>query len=216
MSLVPLLLSAWWAGLDQPHILMDQNFGLGLRSEALRFPAWTDRYYFPQILDRSALTDLYYRPWADLLRTEGSGTSTITADKDTFKVILDVQQFKPEEIKVKVVNRFVVIEAKHEEKKDEHGLISRQFIRKYFVPEQVDIDQLKSSISSDGVLTITAPVKELPESEKKEKEIQIEQTGKPAIRASAEKSKETSTNDTEKEKEVRTEEGEKQDTKPEK
>ena len=149
-----------------------------------------------------------------------SGTSTITADKDTFKVILDVQQFKPEEINVKVVDRSILIEAKHEEKKDEHGLISRQFVRKYFVPEQVDIEKVKSSISSDGVLTITAPVKELPEDEKKEKVIPIEQTGKPAIRGSTEKPQETTTTDSEKdkdkEKEVTTPEGEKQGTTPEK
>ena len=129
---------------------------------------------------------------------------------------MDVQQFKPEEINVKVVDRFIVVEGKHEEKKDEHGLVSRQFVRKYFVPEQVDIDHVKSSISSDGVLTLTAPVKELPESEKKEKVIPIEQTGKPAIRESSGKPKETTESEKEKEKEERTKEGEKQETKPEK
>ncbi|XP_033212255.1 heat shock protein 67B1-like [Belonocnema kinseyi] len=167
MSLWPLLFSAWWAGLDQPHMLMDQNFGLDLSPEDLRPPTWPDKWA---------------GPWPDLLERERSGTSIITANKHTFKVILDVQHFKPEEIKVKTVNRFVIIEAKHEEKKDKHGLISRQFVRKYFVPVQVDIDQLRSSISSDGVLTITAPVKKLPE-----------KTGKLAISGSVEKPKETST-----------------------
>ena len=74
MSLLPLLFSTWWANLEQPHMLMDQNFGLGLRPEDLRLPKWTDRYYLPHIRDRAALVDLYYRPWADLLRPEGSGT----------------------------------------------------------------------------------------------------------------------------------------------
>jgi len=106
--------------------------------------------------------------------------STVKADKDKFQVILDVQQFKPEEINVKVVDKFVVIEAKHEEKQDEHGWISRQFVRKYMIPEQCDIDQVTSSLSSDGMLSITAPRKDKPKTQN-ERAIKIEHTGKPAI-----------------------------------
>jgi len=104
----------------------------------------------------------------------------VQADKNKFQVILDVQQFKPEEIDVKVVDKCVVVEAKHEEKKDEHGWISRQFVRKYMIPEQCDIEQVTSTLSSDGVLSIVAPRKEKPETQN-ERTIKIEQTGKPAL-----------------------------------
>ncbi|CAK9826430.1 Protein lethal(2)essential for life [Anthophora retusa] len=176
MSLLPLLFSAWWADLERPHRLLDQHFGLGLYPEQLMFP--TSDYPF---LNNKAALELYYRPLAEIARRAETGTSTITADKDTFKVMLDVQQFKPEEISVKLVDRSVVVEAKHEERKDEHGLISRQFLRKYWLPEQVEADKLSSNISSDGVLTITAPLKE--EAKPNERTIKIEYTGKPAIRA---------------------------------
>jgi len=112
-------------------------------------------------------------------REEG-GISTVKADKDKFQVVLDVQQFKPDEINVKVVDKSVVIEAKHEEKQDEHGWISRQFVRRYMIPEQCDIDQVTSSLSSDGMLSITAPRKDKPKTQN-EREIKIEHTGKPAI-----------------------------------
>ncbi|XP_006625141.1 protein lethal(2)essential for life-like [Apis dorsata] len=178
MSLLPLLFSAWWADLDRPHRIWDQNFGMGLYPEQLIFPSSFDsRMYSP--LNNKAMLDLY-RPLAELLRRDEGGTSTITADKDTFKVILDVQQFKPEEINVKLINRLVVVEAKHEEKKDEHGLISRQFIRKYLLPEQVDEEKLASSISSDGILIITAPLKQIEEN-LNERNIKVEFTGKPAL-----------------------------------
>ncbi|CAL7948312.1 unnamed protein product [Xylocopa violacea] len=190
MALLPLLFSAWWADLEQPHRLMDQNFGTGLYPEQLLLPNTIDRLYSP--MSNKLALDLYYRPLAELLRRSGGGTSTITADKDTFKVILDVQQFKPEEINVKLVDRLVVIEAKHEEKRDEHGYISRQFVRKYLLPEQVDESQLASNISSDGVLTITAPVKEV-EKKSNERNIKIELTGKPAIRSDTSKEKTTTT-----------------------
>ncbi|CAK9818776.1 Protein lethal(2)essential for life [Anthophora plagiata] len=176
MSLLPLLFSAWWADLERPHHLLDQHFGMGLYPEQLMFPA--SNYPF---LNNKAALELYYRPLAEIARRSETGASTITADKDTFKVMLDVQQFKPEEINVKLVDRTVVVEAKHEERKDEHGLISRQFMRKYWLPEQVEADKLSSNISSDGILTIMAPLKE-KEAKSNERTIKIEYTGKPAIR----------------------------------
>lgn len=191
MSLVPLLFSDWWEDLDRPHRLFDQDFGLGLYPEQLLNSNILDHYIMPN-RDRRMMRSplLYWRPWSELLRNaEGGGTSTVKADKDKFQVILDVQQFKPEEINVKVVDKCVIVEGKHEEKKDEHGWISRQFTRKYLIPEQCDIDQVSSTISSDGVLSITAPRKELPKSEG-ERTIKIEQTGKPALKESGEGKKE--------------------------
>lgn len=73
----------------------------------------------------------YYRPWSELLRKGEGGASIVVADKDKFHVNLDVQEFKPDEISVKVVDRFVIVEANHEEREDEHGWISRRFTRKH-------------------------------------------------------------------------------------
>lgn len=57
-------------------------------------------------------------------------------NEEKFEVILDVQQFSPNEISVKVTDRFVIVEAKHEEKQDEHGYVSRQFTRRYMLPSK--------------------------------------------------------------------------------
>lgn len=76
------------------------------------------------------------------------------------QVILDVQQFLPEEITVKTVgNNNIIVEAKHEERQDEHGFVSRHFVRRYVLPPSHDVINITSSLSSDGVLTITAPKK---------------------------------------------------------
>ncbi|XP_043529495.1 protein lethal(2)essential for life-like [Frieseomelitta varia] len=190
MSLLPLLFSAWWANLDRLHQLQlrDQNFGMGLYPEQLVLPSTLDTIY-PRLANKDAL-DFYYLPLAELIRRRESDTSTIIADKNMFKVMLDVQQFKPEEITVKLINGFVVVEAKHEEKRDQHGLISRQFVRRYLLPQRVDDEKLSSNISSDGILTITAPLK--PTEEKSnERTIKIEFTGKPAIRTTTEKTEDT-------------------------
>ncbi|XP_053975198.1 protein lethal(2)essential for life-like [Hylaeus anthracinus] len=190
MSLIPLVFSNWWEDLDRPHRLLDQDFGLGLYPDQLLSPSSLLGQYGPLVERRSRCPLLYYRPWGELMRkSEGGGTSTVKADKDKFEVVLDVQQFKPDEINVKVVDRCVVIEGKHEEKQDEHGWISRQFVRKYLIPEQCNIDKLSSSLSSDGVLTITAPRKDKPAIQN-ERTISVEKTGKPALKESQEERKE--------------------------
>lgn len=51
--------------------------------------------------------------------------STVNVEKDKFQIILDVQQFTPDEIAVKTSDKYIIVEGKHEEKQDEHGFVSR-------------------------------------------------------------------------------------------
>ncbi|CAG9833564.1 unnamed protein product [Diabrotica balteata] len=104
--------------------------------------------------------------------------SSITIDKQKFQANFDVQHFKPEEITIKVNgDRSITIEAKHEEKQDEHGGIYRHFVRKYKLPDNCDIEKIDSKLSSDGVLSITAPT--ISEQSSGHRTIPIIQTGKP-------------------------------------
>ncbi|KOC70251.1 Protein lethal(2)essential for life [Habropoda laboriosa] len=181
MSLLPMLFSNWWEDLEKPHRLFDQHFGLPLSAENLPSAlAPLDSEIFVVRPRRRRLQR--YQPYERSVNPESSGTSTVQADKKKFQVTLDVQQFDPEEVTVKVVGNNVMVEGKHEERQDEHGWISRQFARKYLVPEQCDIEQLKSDLSSDGVLTITAPRKESDSQQQNERIIKIQMTGLPAIR----------------------------------
>ncbi|KAF7385645.1 hypothetical protein HZH66_011487 [Vespula vulgaris] len=168
----------------QIKTLYDQRFGMGM---------YPEQFFRPSVLDKlegkrsspfsvSSTFYKYYRPWADHIRDENtSGWSVIKNDKDKFHVALDVQQFKPEEVNVKIVDNYIVIEGKHEEQQDDHGVISRHFIRKYLVPDQCDPEKATSSLSSDGILTITAPRKAEAVEEKKERIIKIEHMVKPAL-----------------------------------
>lgn len=117
----------------------------------------------------------------DLERQIGGTTQTVERDQDKFQVIVDVQQFAPEEIVVKTDDKCITIEGKHEEKKDQHGYISRQFVRRYELPQGYDIGHVRPSLSSDGVLTITAPKLALPAPG--ERIVPISRTSTPAIRA---------------------------------
>lgn len=174
-----MLFSSWWEDLERPHRLFDQHFGLSLSPDEL--PSALAPFDSDVLVLRPRRRGgRRYQPYDRAVERKTAGTSTVQADKDKFQVTLDVQQFAPEEVTVKVVDRNVVIEGKHEEKQDEHGWISRQFVRKYLVPEQCDIDQIQSSLSSDGVLMITAPRKE--SEPKNERIIKIQTTRQPALR----------------------------------
>lgn len=70
-----------------------------------------------------------------------------------------MQQFRPKEISVRTQDNCVIVEAKHEEKPDEHGFVSRHFVRRYVLPEGCEPADVKTNLSSDGVLTIVAPKK---------------------------------------------------------
>lgn len=171
MALLPVLLSDL---LDEVNNrpLYDQHFGLGLNPGLDILPR----------LSQVPLYSGYLRPWRHLA-TGDSGVSAVESTKNDFKVSLDVQQFKPEEVSVKLQGDYLVVEGKHEERKDQHGFISRQFQRRYKLPENVELDKIKSTLSSDGVLTLVAPKK--IESPAGEKTIPIEKTNKPAIKQQA-------------------------------
>lgn len=183
--LLPYLLDGSINDVSRPTIY-DQHFGLGLSDFSVPLRAG------------------YLRPWR-FSPVEESGLSHVINDKDSFKVNLDVQQFKPEELSVKVVDRFLVVEGKHEERSDEHGFISRQFIRKYNLPDNVDENSISSTLSSDGVLQLTALKKPKPESEN-ERKIPITQTNQPVKRIQEKKEEKTESNPEQKESETKKEE----------
>lgn len=100
----------------------------------------------------------------------------LTLSKDGLQMCLNVYQFTPSEITVKVVDNVIVIEGKHEEKQDDHGYVTRQFTRRYKLPKEYDPKDVISSMSSDGVLTIKVPsINKEPEVQ--ERVVTIQQTG---------------------------------------
>lgn len=128
----------------------------------------------------------FFKPWESLFKQLeqlttginqlGLKDSSISADAEKFQVSVDVQHFAPDEISVKVVNGFIIVEGNHEERRDEHGFVSRRFVRRYPLPKGCLPDTVKSKLSSDGVLTVIAP-KILPMPSTGERIVPIIQTG---------------------------------------
>lgn len=173
MSLVPSsLFRNWWDDMDRYHRELEEHFKrLSTRDEFFEPPP------FPSFKE-------VFRPWRDVfqeLENKVGGSASIEHDQDKYKMIVDVQQFAPEEITVRTDDKCITIEGKHEEKKDQHGYISRHFVRRYQLPQGYDIGHVKPSLSSDGILTITAPKLALPAPG--ERIVPIERHNAPAIKA---------------------------------
>lgn len=169
MSLLPLLFNDSYT--LPPTKILDQYFALVLKPEDLQQPETVSR-----LLQRSCAG--YIRSWRPA-SAKGDSGSTISFDKEMYRAVLDVQQFGPEELSVKVTGgNTVIIEGKHGEKVDEQGKIHRQFVRRYILPKNCDMDKVESKLSSDGMLIITAP--RVGENQVDQKNISIIQTGEPA------------------------------------
>lgn len=102
---------------------------------------------------------------------------TTTADKNKFKVRLDVDPFLPHEVTVKTCDNQIVVEGKHEERRLGNNHITRQFTRRYSVPEAYDIREAKAQLSSDGIVTVEAPRQWWRPIPARERVLYVERTG---------------------------------------
>lgn len=75
--------------------------------------------------------------------------------------MLDVQDFMGGDVKVKVVDERELLVEGRVEKKEEGSLSlsSYSFRRRFTLPQHTDMTAITSVMSSDGILTITAPAK---------------------------------------------------------
>ncbi|XP_021965281.1 alpha-crystallin A chain [Folsomia candida] len=154
-----------------PHRIFCQHFGNGI-------PMDSDVHIPP------SFGHLHHHFPLHLLPHRKSGFSEVTSNQDKFQIRLDCQHFSPDELTVKAVDKNVVVEAKHEEKEDEHGYITRSFTRRYPLPADINPDDFDDKVvcelSTDGVLMITIPRVKVVTGDANEKIIPITHTGKMA------------------------------------
>lgn len=184
MSLVPLLVNlarefdSDYRGVDDLDRFLDDDFGFGINPVDIFRPRLMPHHHLSSAIARRshAAPYLLARRHRQRAGDKNEASAMIpTVGKDGFQVCMDVSQFKPSELTVKTVDNTVVVEGRHEEREDDHGLIQRHFIRKYTLPKDYDPNHVVSTISSDGVLTVKAqPPKAITQNERV---VQIVQTG---------------------------------------
>jgi len=88
-------------------------------------------------------------------RQEAAHNLQVSASNDKFMIQLELPGFEPEDFSLKTKDNVIVLEAVHEGQGEEST--SRKYVKEFKMPEGVQRDQLASSYSADGILTISAP-----------------------------------------------------------
>lgn len=116
--------------------------------------------------------------WTPLQKRRLDLEPTVQLTKDNFNVKLDVRGYKPEELNVQIEDSSLILSGRHEEKSaDGCKWTSREFKRVIALPEQVDLEKIKSCLAVDGrILKIEAPVKAIEAPREQPKEIPIQVT----------------------------------------
>ncbi|PIO57306.1 Hsp20/alpha crystallin family protein [Teladorsagia circumcincta] len=80
----------------------------------------------------------------------------VTDDGSTLAISLDVSKFKPDELKVNIDGRTLTIEGK-QEITEGSNYTSRSFLRRRTLPDGVDVNQIRSTLTENGQLAIEVP-----------------------------------------------------------
>ncbi|XP_018418821.1 PREDICTED: heat shock protein beta-3 [Nanorana parkeri] len=75
-------------------------------------------------------------------------------DSEPLEILLDVVQFQPEDIIIQIFEGWLIVKAEHGRRMDEHGFISRSFMRTYKLPNGIELKDLSAVFCHDGVLAI--------------------------------------------------------------
>ncbi|CAD5222607.1 unnamed protein product [Bursaphelenchus xylophilus] len=98
-----------------------------------------------------------YDPYLDNLR---SPLIKDESDGKTLRLRFDVSQYRPEEVTVKTVDNRLLVHAKHEEKSSSRTVF-REYNQEFMLPRGTNPELISSTLSTDGVLTVEAPLPQL-------------------------------------------------------
>merc|ERR1712209_253371 len=113
------------------------------------------------IFDRERSGSLFDRDDRSLFaaNSEQNGVSRVQYDDDTYKILVNVESYKPEELVIKTIDNTVHVEATHQEKtSDGRSYSTKSFNQSFTLPRGVNPDLVSSALSKEGILTISAPL----------------------------------------------------------
>merc|ERR1712123_200553 len=88
---------------------------------------------------------------------EAAHNVQVSVNNDKFQVQLELPGFSPEDFTLKTKDDVILLEAVHETKNEDGSTQTRNFSKEIKMPAGVQSEQLGSTYSGQGILTITAP-----------------------------------------------------------
>jgi len=141
-------------GMEMPGLSFEEMSSMPLSSNSMTMPEYTvtSPPMSPppgEMMSHSVKTTDDYKEAA----TSEANDSVLLKFKEgsDYKLALNMQQFSPDDITIKLNGQEISIEAEG---------AGEKFAQKHFIPYNIDLDAMTSSFSSDGVLVIRAPKKQ--------------------------------------------------------
>merc|ERR1712227_389929 len=88
---------------------------------------------------------------------EAAHNIQVSASNDKFQIQLELPGFAPEDFALKTKDDIIIVEAVHESKNEDGSSNSRKFTKEFKMPAGVVTEQLASTYSGAGILTVSAP-----------------------------------------------------------
>ncbi|CAH2095349.1 unnamed protein product [Euphydryas editha] len=97
-------------------------------------------------------------PFTNLFSSSTNVGPKIDSDDDKFRIIVNVKDYKKDDLKVKVNNGFIFVQGSQETKQDDHDLFTSNFFHTYSLPVKASASDVTATLTSDGFLVVDAPL----------------------------------------------------------
>merc|ERR1712038_241222 len=88
---------------------------------------------------------------------EAAHNIQVSASNDKFMIQLELPGFAPEDFGLKTKDDIIIVEAVHDAKTEDGSTDTRKFTKEFKMPAGVVTEQLSSTYSGTGILTVSAP-----------------------------------------------------------
>ncbi|XP_061709223.1 heat shock protein 67B1-like [Cydia pomonella] len=111
----------------------------------------------------------YLWPWSQLVQAAAAMDNEdnleepqITSDPKGFEINMNVRRFKPDELRVKVKNQYIIVEGRHRVTSDNTRFMANHFVQRFNLPPGTKQEEVKAVLKENGILSISAPRHEVP------------------------------------------------------
>ncbi|XP_063548185.1 heat shock protein 67B1-like [Cydia strobilella] len=111
----------------------------------------------------------YLWPWSQLVQAAAAMDDEdnleepqITSDPKGFEINMNVKRFKPEELRVKVKDQYIIVEGRHRVTSDNTRFMANHFVQRFNLPPGTKQEEVKAVLKENGILSISAPRHEVP------------------------------------------------------
>ncbi|XP_033626441.1 alpha-crystallin B chain-like [Asterias rubens] len=98
-----------------------------------------------------------------LMINKKTTNADVQVTKKEFRIDMDVSDFAPEELDVKIIGDHMVIKGNHKEHPGENANFSRHFCRRYTLPEDIIVEDVTVFLAKTGMMCVKVPRKTLAE-----------------------------------------------------